>query len=105
MTPRLQWIVKLKGARKRHLAADAGGAPSLRTLCGKHYAAEDRVKAWQGGELFTESDCDACRKVVTAAQDSISALVLQGGTPPTRAAEIAAEVLQIGDKLRVSTKT
>jgi hypothetical protein len=98
MTPRLQWIVKLKRARYRHLAPDVDGSPALRTLCGKRYSLEDRVKSWKGSEKFTSQDCRTCGGEIFKAQCLLTALARQAGQPIDEAMDDADHILQVHDK-------
>lgn len=96
MTPRLFWIVKLKRTPRRHLVRDVDGAPSLKTLCGRQYSAEDRTKSWMSSE-FTDEDCHRCRGEVIKVKYMLAGLFLPA-LPLDEAVAIADRVLQIDDK-------
>lgn len=58
--PKPIWIIKIKGARKEHLAAsDEFGEPYKRTLCGKVY--EERTYGKKVKDL-SGHECVACRE-------------------------------------------
>jgi hypothetical protein len=53
------WAIRIKAARRIHLAEDSAGAPLSVTLCGKVYDPNDRTKGTKS-KLVDPSVCQAC---------------------------------------------
>lgn len=58
------WIFGLRGGHKPHLAmsnlSDENGKPLRKTLCGKTYSPDERIKA-RTTETLDGTECKACR--------------------------------------------
>jgi hypothetical protein len=65
------WTVKVKGARKAHLAPTGpDGTPLEKTLCGKSCTPDERLSSSRRS-VATGDECAACMKAFSKALDAV----------------------------------
>lgn len=98
---KFHWVIRLKGGRKKHLAAsDDDGRARLSTICGKDYGLDDRVEARKGIESIPDlivhgSLCSACSSQLVDTMGKLRKAFMDAGQTTEEATASADAMLKL----------